>query len=340
MTLRRKTFTPSYDFPFRILFMLIGLGVMLCYNITKEQRTLIKKLQSLTSIPDPIDFPQIGTLISVQSKLIDSKVSDIDFGVIDKSGLILNRKTEYCQWKEESNEDCQKRCQLFDYKFRRKSHRIKSPKCECHLAYSYTTGWFPYLINSTLFNQPAEHFNSQLDPFPSSVFYPTNGVTFDTINSDSFIHIGESQLTNLHSEWECLEDINASDVIKSRAHKEHFFTYNEGYFMSPYYNIYQNSEQLLMGTCDAGDIRISFQVKNPSSISVIGEVTHQEEYIVFISSPSILQNDTSISTIYGGTISSEEMIKKEISKIDSGLFIGQTICTLVFIVMLIIYKYE
>lgn len=97
-----------------------------------------------------------------------ASVTDKDFGVTLQGGVKLARHTEYCQWQEVAQTECDT-CHRSG-----KGGKDESYKCNCVETYHYVKSWRNHRIISIGFDQAANHHNPMRDPFPNAAAHASN----------------------------------------------------------------------------------------------------------------------------------------------------------------------
>jgi len=180
---------------------------------------------------------------------------------------------------------------------------------ETEISYSYHKGWKRTRINALMFDNPIAYYNPQRDPAPSVQYAPDSLVDISAGDyGQQGIRVRSHDLAPVLSPWQNLYlDQEKSDRISSRALADGFSEISHLHFYSrvpkdgwdnpvvkaaasylidgiiDVNSISQTTgiESLLgkaglnwitMGTCNAGDVRVHFEIQYlPNELSVIGE---------------------------------------------------------------------
>ena len=211
-----------------LLVLMIGVIIVgiPSYEIVSERR-LALSLASFTEVLTGGVFPLSarpipGTVVSAQSRgPIRAVVYDEEFGVTLDGALSLRRQTEYCQWQEHSHQ----RCETCRRTVRAKdgTSSSESHSCNCVTEYTYEKSWRRYRVPSMAFDQPANHFNPQRDPYPSaSWFAPEAWFILDELApaSGTAVRLGTSMLDGgVRSSWRGVEWVRGGDTVEAREAK-------------------------------------------------------------------------------------------------------------------------
>ena len=136
------------------------------FNLYQTERTFVLQQEAFEMVEDSVVslnngwVPRDGDRVHVTDEY-DATGSDEEFGLYIPHGVKLDRKTEYCQWKEHTTTECET-CERED-----DEGNTERYSCNCVETYHYTKTWRNHRVNSLLFDQPANHHNPQRDPFPS-----------------------------------------------------------------------------------------------------------------------------------------------------------------------------
>ena len=207
-----------------------------------------------------------GNVVHVQipqSDLVqEHTVQDAAFGVSVPGAVTLERRVEYCQWREHVHE---------------RTVKTGNDKERVERTYTYTKGWTSSPINSLFFDQPAAHHNPQRRPVAagfvdSTGVRSTNGFTISAEMMGSL----STPTVRIRFRPESLRDF----VVSPAATNEKFFYApdNSGWFVSKYSPsvaemgikaMFQYLEGTLLdfqlgdlfSTCDAGDVRVALEGK-------------------------------------------------------------------------------
>lgn len=213
----------------------------------------------------------------------------------------MERKVEYCQWVESYSES--------------KSQDSNGNE-QVTRTYFYTLGWRSSPLLSLTYDQPAAHHNPLRAPFPAQAFSIKSArVGGYKLDSDLIGRMSVSTASHVTPDmW--------SDTAHSPAATEHNFRYvGNGYFYSKYEP--SGWELLLRGaamtaegtlldyqlgdlfrTCQAGDIRVWYEVARPTQLSVLaGQSSGAGHLSTFTTSRGY-----EFGLVQGGLRSAEEMI--------------------------------
>ena len=122
-------------------------------------------------------------------------VADAQFGVSVNHSLVLNRHTEYCQWREYTTSSCET-C------YRTENNERVSYSCNCKTTYHYVKDWTSSRRISLLFDQPVNHNNPIRDPAPSAKFSSGDAVLLQGNVPLSEDLVSKTKATPKRVEWE------------------------------------------------------------------------------------------------------------------------------------------
>ena len=280
------------------------------YNFFQE-KSVGNKVHGFKSVQGSImpasNARLVGDVVHLEGASYSGTVTDLAFGVHVDHALQLERRTEYCQWREVA--------------IRHDAKCEESPAdedCVSTTSFHYFKGWLPLRLNSFLFDQPAAHHNPQWDPFPSAVLTSLDAIAQSPLDPrkykllPSVLQNARSPLRavdfglgasltwtekirawlGLTAETKRFEDIAGLDAARNSPASKEGFAYVGlgGYFFAPHNNpsmvswlakaFFEHLEGTLtdwqfgdlMPSCTAGDIRIRFYVRDPEIISTIGMV--------------------------------------------------------------------
>uniref|UniRef100_A0A7S4N4X2 Uncharacterized protein n=1 Tax=Paramoeba aestuarina TaxID=180227 RepID=A0A7S4N4X2_9EUKA len=283
----------------------------------------------------------------------DAEVVDEAFHVKVNPALILNRKTEYCQWMEHRHEECQTCSEEGE------DGKTHTYQCNCIIRYEYTKQWSSFRINSLLFDQPGAHYNPQRDPFPSQKFVSQNAevngfslkpALVNNLKAQTFyVDWNDFAQKDPHwydSVWSPVQKYfgfqkthyrlqsELNDVRSSVAAREHAFFYigQGGYFFSPYTPsqsemVLKWAMQGLEGSlldwqigdffgCTPGDIRVSYSTQFPPMVSVIGQSNDIKEIGLINAQDGRMQ----LGLLQEGDVDIENMLEREVNDEKSSLW--------------------
>ena len=249
--------------------ILLALFLIICpivlfyaeYNFALLVAAISEVGPDVVEVDDPGQVPWHGKKIVHTTGMVnrEAEVRDDAFHVRVGPALVMNRRTEYCQWMEHQREECETCSETTQNSDGSESERTY--KCNCVIRYDYTKGWTNFRINSLLFNQPAAHYNPQRDPFPSQKIVSQNAqvngfsldpALIDNLKAQTF-SIDWNEEAQRQDQWydsvwlpiksyfgfqkthyRHLFELNS--VRSSRAALDHAFFYigQGGYFFSPY----------------------------------------------------------------------------------------------------------
>lgn len=246
---------------FPLLFWNEGRAVRTSKGLTEGQGAVV-------SVPmDAVDASKEGKLVHVSGAVkTDAPVADDKLGV-QASAVKLIRNVEMFQWKEHEKSESRK-------KLGGGTETVKT--------WEYKQEWAPGRIDSSEFKHAEGHENPPAPAFETKTFV-ANKVTVGAFTM-SPEQIG--QLTNAAS---LPVDAAAADKLPADVHDK--LKVNDGKF-------YQGDDP---ATPKVGDVRISFQVVNPSTVSLIGVQTGQ----TFTSYQT--KTGTAILLVEEGTLTAPQM---------------------------------
>eukprot|EP01126_Amoeba_proteus_P039321 TRINITY_DN413_c0_g2_i10.p1 TRINITY_DN413_c0_g2~~TRINITY_DN413_c0_g2_i10.p1 ORF type:complete len:317 (+),score=48.35 TRINITY_DN413_c0_g2_i10:398-1348(+) len=227
---------------------------------------------------------------------------------------------------------------IFDGKERRARKQGLSHSFPRHLtlqyrSYYYTKGWHSRIIPSLLFNQPFRHNNPQRNPFPSTetVAYYANAGQYkitqpvlERLQGYRWLYYDKDGLVNF-----------GSSTAARLPGGEEFKPVGGGYFYSSYQQatsvlvarmvgmFFENSFNLQLGdlfsTCNAGDIRIHYEIVDPTEISVIGKQIDNQGGIGLYKAA----NNYEIGIVVGSLLTAEELFNKDLGDTYFWLWVGR-----------------
>jgi len=265
------------------------------------------------------DPNHIGDVVHVnipQSELLfQHYVSDPVFGVSVPGAVTLNRRVEYCQWREHYTERTEKTGENTERVVR---------------TYYYTKGWTSAPINSLFFDQPAAHHNPQRRPVSEGRVDAT-GITSAAGFSISAPYMeglkGQTQTFSFNPQ-------TLQGFVQSPAYQndKFFYTGNNGWFLSKYEpsaaeTAMKMAFQYVEGTlldfqlgdlfsvCDAGDVRVALEGKVlQNGVSAIA-LQNQDGSL----SPFKSLSGRNLMLVQEGQLTADEMIQRELGDSFSSL---------------------
>eukprot|EP00762_Andalucia_godoyi_P002103 ANDGO_02615.mRNA.1 Transmembrane protein 43 homolog len=252
----------------------------------------------------------------------DEILRDEEFGVIFPQSYRVRRTVEYCQWLEHS----------FDHVERDRDGNERRSR-----TYSYTKTWVPRPVPSFLYDQPFAHHNPQRTPYEDQT---------------SLVRSATAGLFRLSSEILKALPLNTrskfrpTDVsTETSAFNNHGFVYiGDGYFLSKYQpslgeSVVRTAGQIAEGSlldfqiadlfsrCDAGDVRVYFDVCIGSVASVVGQLSDSSNEIgAFTAS-----NGVAVGLMHFGKLSLDEMTRQyQSSHFWNSVFVAR-VCAALFI---------
>jgi len=278
----------------------------------------------------------VGAVVHVnipQSEVqFQHNVADPNFGVYVPGAVNLNRRVEYCQWREHVHERTEKTGEHTERVVR---------------TYTYTKGWVSHPINSLLFDQPAAHHNPQRQPIAAGT------VDMTGIMSTRNLSISAPYMQNLKAQTLTFyfNPQNLQGFLTSPAYinDKFFYTGNNGWFLSKYEPstaekamkmAFQYAEGTLLdfqlgdlfSVCEAGDVRVALEGQVlQNGVSAIALQNADGSL-----SPFKTLNGENIMLVQEGQVSADDMIKREIGDRFTNLLIF-TIVSLVCIGLTILF---
>lgn len=249
---------------FPVLFWNEGRAVRTSKGLTEGQGAVV-------SVPiDAVDASKEGKLIHVSGPVkTDAPVADDQLGV-QATAVKLIRNVEMYQWKEHEKSESRKKV---------------GGGTETVKTWEYKKEWAEGRIDSSSFKHPEDHENPAAPAFESKTF-TANKVTVGAFTMSSE-QVG--QLTNSAS---LPVDAAAAEKLPADIHDK--FKVNDGKF-------YQGDDP---ATPKVGDVRIFFQVVNPTTVSLIGVQTGQS-FTTYST-----KTGTTILLVEEGTLTAPQMFKK------------------------------
>ena len=249
---------------FPVLFWNEGRAVRTSKGLTEGQGAVVP-------VPiDAVDASKEGKLIHISGAVkTDAPVADDQLGV-QATAVKLIRNVEMFQWKEHEKSESRKKV---------------GGGTETVKTWEYKKEWAEGRIDSSSFKHPEDHENPAAPAFESKTF-TANKVTVGAFTMSSE-QVG--QLTNSAS-----LPVDAAAAEKLPADVRAKFKVNDGKF-------YQGDDP---ATPKVGDVRISFQIVNPTTVSLIGVQTGQS-FTTYST-----KTGTTILLVEEGSLTAPQMFKK------------------------------
>jgi hypothetical protein len=202
----------------------------------KTARSLEEGAGSVVSVaPDSVVAANEGKLVHVTGPVAtDGPVADDELGV-QADGVKLLRKAEMYQWKEEKRSETRKKLGGGE---------------ETRTTYEYKKSWASEPVDSSAFQIPAGHENPGDFPVPSQTFVA------DPVRLGAFL-LSEEQLDKLNQAQDLPVDAAALDSLPDQM-REGAQVHNGAFYLG--------SDP---AAPEIGDVRISFQVVKPSTVSTV-----------------------------------------------------------------------
>jgi len=249
---------------FPLLFWNEGRAVRTSKGLTEGQGAVV-------SVPaDAVDASKEGKLIHVTGAVkTDAPVADDQLGV-SATAVKLIRNVEMYQWKEHEKSESRS-------KIGGGTETVKT--------WEYKKEWANGRIDSSQFKHPEDHENPPAPPFETKTF------TANQVTAGAFTMSAEQigQLTNATS-----LPVDAAAAEKLPDDVRDKFKVADGKF-------YQGEDP---GTPKVGDVRVSFQVVNPTTVSLVGVQTGQSF------TPYQTATGTTILLVEEGALTAPQMFKK------------------------------
>jgi len=292
-------------------------GSVTHFNIYRDFKASFDKLIVYPSTPglgygSVFDPSNVGAVVHVNilqgDLLFQHNVYDPNFNIYVPGAVTLNRRVEYCQWREHVHETTQK---------------TGNGKERVTRTYTYTKGWTSYPINSLLFDQPAAHHNPQRRPVSAGA------VDITGIASNKGFSIPATFMNKLKAQTQTFifTPQHLQGFLSSPAYinDKFFYTGNNGWFLSKYEPstaekamkmAFEYAEgtlfdfQLgdLFSVCDAGDVRVALEGKVlQNGVSAIALQNADGSLTPF---KSLQGND--IMLVQEGQFTADEMMKREL----------------------------
>ena len=322
-----------------------------------------RKHEALTEVYNAkiVNLPAVtipGDIVHGSSDSIKATVKDPGLGVTIDHALVLDRKTEFCQWNEIQSTSCNT-CSR-EVRNNDGTTETENYDCDCVVQYSYIKTWTPRLINSYFFDQPAAHYNPQRNPLPSDLFVahdailsfknsPKGASTTAKLLPDllrsrvkgatkrkvMWVRDGIPPIPPFWKRWipDRSRYENTSTLKRPRsgpAEHGNFVYVGNGYFFSPHssstlekmmklFGQYVEGSLLdfqfgdIMPSCTAGDIRISYTIQDPNTVSVLGQVDGEARGSELNLKNIKTENGLDVGMVHAGTLSAHQIIEKELS---------------------------
>jgi hypothetical protein len=249
---------------FPLLFWNEGRAVRTAKGLTEGQGAVV-------SVPaDTVDASKEGKLVHVSGAVkTDAPVVDDELAV-QATAVKLIRTVEMFQWKEHEKSESRS-------KIGGGTETVKT--------WEYKKEWADGRIDSSQFKHPEGHENPEAPPFATKTFVANQ----TTVGAFTMSPEQVGQLTNATS-----LPLDAAAAEKLPAGVSDKFKVTDGKF-------YQGDDP---GTPKVGDVRISFQVVNPSTVSLVGVQTGQTF------APYQTATGTTILLVEEGSLTAPQMFKK------------------------------
>jgi hypothetical protein len=249
---------------FPLLFWNEGRAVRTSKGLTEGQGAVV-------SVPaDAVDASKEGKLIHMTGAVkTNAPVADDQLGV-QATAVKLIRTVEMFQWKEHEKSESRS-------KIGGGTETVKT--------WEYKKEWANGRIDSSQFKHPEDHENPPAPPFETKTF------TANQVTAGAFTMSAEQigQLTNATS-----LPVDAAAAEKLPDDVRDKFKVADGKF-------YQGEDP---GTPKVGDVRVSFQVVNPTTVSLVGVQTGQSF------TPYQTATGTTILLVEEGSLTAPQMFKK------------------------------
>eukprot|EP00698_Gefionella_okellyi_P005499 TRINITY_DN15028_c0_g1_i1.p1 TRINITY_DN15028_c0_g1~~TRINITY_DN15028_c0_g1_i1.p1 ORF type:complete len:424 (-),score=74.93 TRINITY_DN15028_c0_g1_i1:1111-2217(-) len=268
------------------------------YKTTMALREAERDAISIDSSVKP-SLGDVGRLVHISSDDVEASdlLVDEEFGIAAPSAAVKFKRTvEYCQWSETSVE-----------------HK-RDDGTKYH-TYVYTKGWRSYPIVSLFFDQPFAHHNPQEQPLPDrssqssgariGAFYAPGELMRDLRASFSTLEFKRNALANF--EGSVAQRLGFNYIGKGRFYRSHEASVSES-LLRLTGRVFEGSLDLqigeLLSVCTAGDIRVSFEVMAPSSVSVLARLVDEAGTLGTYSTTA----GYDLALMHAGQFTIEEMI--------------------------------
>lgn len=294
----------------------------------KNDAYIMVRGDTLSVRADEIDKWNTNKLVHVVSSDVapTTPVYDSDFFYGAPRAFKLHRVTEYCQWREHSSES-------------------RDSDGNAVRTFYYTLGWTTTPIISAFFDQPFRHNNPQRDPFPRREFQTQAArvgafeVPSPLLNRLGGYHPVAYNQESLSTFWNSPASLNGFKPI------------GNGYFYSAYSDSGMMFAARLMGmvmegsfdvqlgdlfaSCTAGDIRVHFQVIDPTTISVIGKQLNGDGILGLFQTVS---SPHEVGIVFGGAYGAQEMFDKDLWDTWVGLMIARVLIAAIWALLVHVYN--
>merc|ERR1712166_837428 len=194
-------------------------------------------------------------------------LTDTSFGVTASGAVRLRRQTEYCQWQESATEECSEETQPDG-----------SSSTRCVTSYSYSKSWLHVRVESGGFREPSHH-NPSSDPFPSREFVTQNlKIGQVSVPAGIVSTLVDCVPTPVTQAAENIDIGDNSPAAHAQFQMNTQHTVDQGGWVVGW--LYANFKHSVREPhswgnikCSAGDIRVSWQMDAPDSLTAIGEVS-------------------------------------------------------------------
>jgi hypothetical protein len=226
-----------------LIFFLVAFPVLFWNEgrAVRTARSLTEGAGAVVSVPaDAVNAANEGKLVHTSGAVAtEAPVVDDELGVQAQTVKLI-RNVERYQWKE--NEKSEERKKL-------------GGGTETTKTYTYEKTWASEPIESAQFKRPEGHQNP-LEAFP----YESTTLIADPVKVGAF-KLSEAQIDKLDDAQDLKLDASAAEQLPDEA-KETLQVADGRFYMG------ENA-----GSPQIGDVRISYQVVNPSVVSVVGVQT-------------------------------------------------------------------
>src|SRR5216684_1809447 len=256
-------------------FILFVVSVpLLFWNEGRAVRTskgLTEGLGAVVSVPaDSVDAGKEGKLIHISGAVkTDAPVADDELAV-QTTAVKLIRTVEMFQWKEHEKSESRS-------KIGGGTETVKT--------WEYKKEWANGRIDSSQFKHPEDHENPPAPPFETKTFV-ANQVTARAFS------MSPEQIGQLTNATRLPDDAAAAEKLPDDVRDK--FKVADGKF-------YQGEDP---ATPKVGDVRVSFQVVNPTTVSLVGVQTGQSF------TPYQTATGTTILLVEEGSLTAPQMFKK------------------------------
>lgn len=223
---------------FRILVVIIiPLLITAERSTVNEIDQLYKTSANITTCSNLLECEcSIGMVHVIDT--MDGFVMDDETNMTFINALAVQRVTEYCQWDE----------------------FVTSEPGGQHQTYGYYKYWQPMQINSFLFDSPAAHHNPHTNRFQRKTIGAKNASLSD-------FNISSELLSRVQGKMK-----RSSEYIYLNYIEDHRITMARTYGMILEGTILDYQIGHLISFCNAGDIRIHYNILPAGEISVVGKI--------------------------------------------------------------------